>query len=102
MYASKGSYFFLPPKLDWEEQIVLITGGQSLRPPSARLLAADKPGGSGIGALLAETLAIRGVTVVVLTKYPPQQPFESDNLHTYICDVSIREDVHAIADSTLR
>jgi NAD(P)-dependent dehydrogenase (short-subunit alcohol dehydrogenase family) len=30
------------------------------------------PGGSGIGALLAETLAARNVSVVVLTKDPPK------------------------------
>jgi FlaA1/EpsC-like NDP-sugar epimerase len=40
-------------KLDWENQIVLITGG-----------------GSGIGALLAETLAMRNITTVVLSKDP--------------------------------
>lgn len=28
IYASQGSWLFAPPKLDWEEQIVLITGGE--------------------------------------------------------------------------
>jgi hypothetical protein len=28
LYAARGSYFFLPPRLNWEEQIVLITGGK--------------------------------------------------------------------------
>lgn len=34
-------------------------------------------GGSGIGALLAETLAMRNVSVVVLTKDPPK--YETEN-----------------------
>jgi hypothetical protein len=39
--------------LDWSEQIVVLTGGAS-----------------GIGELLANTLAVRGVTVVVLDIKP--------------------------------
>jgi all-trans-retinol dehydrogenase (NAD+) len=63
-------------------------------------------GGTGIGAHLAETLALRNVQVVVLTKDPPR--FESEHrelpravldpaidraierIHSYICDVSDR------------
>jgi hypothetical protein len=47
---------------------VLITGGKFIL-----LLAsahANNLGGSGIGALLAETLAMRNVTTVVLSKDP--------------------------------
>ena len=44
---------FAPPRLDWSEQVVVLTGGSS-----------------GIGELLANTLAVRNVTVVVLDIKP--------------------------------
>ena len=48
-YENRGSLFSPPKKINLTDQIVLITGGAS-----------------GIGALLAEALAKRNVTVVVL------------------------------------
>lgn len=63
-------------------------------------------GGSGIGALLAETLADRHVAVAILTKGLPKQPFSNSKLsrlastlrvalmaitghiHVFECDVS--------------
>ncbi|KAI9632328.1 uncharacterized protein MKK02DRAFT_40631 [Dioszegia hungarica] len=81
LYAARGSYFFLPPRLNWEEQIVLITGG-----------------GSGIGALLVETLALRNVTVVILDLALPKEPIENDNVYSYICDVSDYKQVQACAE----
>lgn len=42
-----------PGRLDWGEQVILITGGSS-----------------GIGALLANTLAVRHCTVAVLDLHP--------------------------------
>lgn len=53
LYRNQGSLFFRPPPLEWNEQIVIITGGAS-----------------GIGELLANTLAVRSVTVVVLDINP--------------------------------
>jgi len=65
-------------KIDWEDQIVVITGGAS-----------------GVGALLANTLAVRNVTVAVLDV----QPFvtENSNIEYYKCDVSKWEEVQAVA-----
>ncbi|KAK1920816.1 hypothetical protein DB88DRAFT_468999 [Papiliotrema laurentii] len=80
IYASQGSWLFAPPGINWSDQVVLITGG-----------------GSGIGALLAETLAMRNITVVVLTKDKPTYEVENDNIVTYLCDVSDYEQVEATA-----
>ncbi|KAK4683972.1 hypothetical protein P7C73_g6237, partial [Tremellales sp. Uapishka_1] len=81
VYANQLSWFFAPPPLNWEDQIVLITGG-----------------GSGVGALLAETLAMRHVTVVVLTNVQPRFENDNGNINTYICDVSKYAEVQAVAD----
>ncbi|OWZ26062.1 hypothetical protein C349_07099 [Cryptococcus neoformans var. grubii Br795] len=70
-YANQARWFRAPPKLRWEDQVVLITGG-----------------GSGIGALLAETLADRSVAVAILTKELPKQPFTHSHIHVFECDVS--------------
>ena len=56
----------LTQRIDWDDQIVLITGGVCLRPCTASLVFLISPGASGIGALLANTLALRSVQVVVL------------------------------------
>ena len=53
LYRNQGSLIFAPPRLDWGDQIVVLTGGAS-----------------GIGELLANTLAVRNVTVVVLDIKP--------------------------------
>lgn len=60
---------FAPPRLDWGEQIVVITGGSSL----AYILLLDINnivGSSGVGELLANTLAVQNVNVVVLDVNP--------------------------------
>ncbi|KAF8591492.1 retinal short-chain dehydrogenase/reductase [Ramaria rubella] len=67
-----------PRRLDWGEQIVLITGGAS-----------------GIGALLAQTLAVRNVTVVVLDINSVET--EDYNISYYKCDVSKWEEVEEVA-----
>ncbi|KIR58084.1 hypothetical protein I314_06049 [Cryptococcus bacillisporus CA1873] len=64
-------WFRASPKLQWKDQVVLITGG-----------------GSGIGALLAETLGDRHVAVAILTKGLPKQPFSNSHIHVFECDVS--------------
>ncbi|KAF8559191.1 retinal short-chain dehydrogenase reductase [Imleria badia] len=77
-YRNQQSLFFAPEPLDWSEQIVLITGGSS-----------------GIGELLANTLAVRNVNVVVLDIKPIQT--ENYNIMYYKCDVSKWEEVEAVS-----
>jgi len=73
-YRNSGT----PSQLDWEDQTVLITGGSS-----------------GIGYLLANTLAIRNVTVIVLDVIPIET--ENYNITFYKCDVSKWEEVKRVA-----
>lgn len=78
LYRNQGSLFFAPKRLDWGEQIVVVTGGAS-----------------GVGELLANTLAVRNVTVVVLDVNPIVT--ENYNVMYYKCDVSKWEEVEAVA-----
>jgi len=78
LWRNSGSWLYSPERIDWGEQIVLITGGSS-----------------GIGALLANTLAVRNVTVVVLDVNPIVT--ENYNITYYKCDVSKWEEVEAVA-----
>ncbi|KAG0211487.1 hypothetical protein BGX28_007848 [Mortierella sp. GBA30] len=64
-------------KVDWEDEVVLITGGAN-----------------GIGYLLAEMLAIRHITVVVLDVQPVKTALDIDS---YVCDVSDPEDIARVA-----
>lgn len=79
LYRNQGNLFFAPEPLDWSEQIVVITGGSS-----------------GIGELLAKTLAVRYVRVIVLDIEPIQQT-ENYNITYYKCDVSKWSEVEAVA-----
>jgi NAD(P)-dependent dehydrogenase (short-subunit alcohol dehydrogenase family) len=47
--------------------------------------------------LLAEVLADRGATVVILTKDPAIVPIEKRHVHYYICDVSEWKAVRDVA-----
>ncbi|KAF9972453.1 hypothetical protein BGZ73_004435 [Actinomortierella ambigua] len=60
-------------KIDWGEEVVLITGGAS-----------------GIGLMLAEALAIRQIEVVVLDVKPVETAL---GIESYICDVSDPKDI---------
>ncbi|KAG9060951.1 RNA polymerase II subunit A C-terminal domain phosphatase [Linnemannia hyalina] len=75
-------------KVDWEDEVVLITGGAS-----------------GIGYLLAEMLAIRHITVVVLDVHPVKTARKLSlpvlrllDIESYICDVSDPEDIARVAN----
>jgi len=64
-------------RIEWDDQVVLVTGGAS-----------------GIGALLATTLALRSVSVVVLdTK---KCHFDNDNIHPFVCDISDPIQIEAV------
>jgi len=79
LYRNHEGFFFGGPPLDWGEQVVVITGG-----------------GSGVGELLANTLAVRNVTVVVLDVKPIVT--ENYNISYYECDVSDWEQVKKVAE----
>ncbi|KAF9582655.1 hypothetical protein BGW38_010928 [Lunasporangiospora selenospora] len=64
-------------KIEWDDEIVLITGGAS-----------------GIGLLLAESLAIRRVSVVVLDVKHVETASDIDS---YICDVSNPAEIARVA-----
>jgi len=78
LYRNQGSLLFRPKPLDWSDQIVLITGGAS-----------------GIGELLANTMAVRNVTVVVMDIKPIVT--ENYNIAYYKCDVSKWEEVQEVS-----
>ncbi|KDQ64381.1 hypothetical protein JAAARDRAFT_28003 [Jaapia argillacea MUCL 33604] len=78
LYRNQASLFYGPPPLDWSEQIVVVTGGSS-----------------GIGELLANTLAVKNVTVVVLDVKPIVT--ENYNITYYKCDISKWEEVEAVS-----
>ncbi|OBZ76728.1 Short-chain dehydrogenase/reductase family 16C member 6 [Grifola frondosa] len=78
LYRNQGSLLFGPPRLDWGEQIVVVTGGSS-----------------GIGELIANTLAVRNVNVVVLDIKPIVT--QNYNITYYKCDVSNWDEVEAVS-----
>jgi len=82
LYRNQGSLLFRPRRLDWGDQIVVITGGAS-----------------GIGELLANTLAVRNVCVVVLDVNPIIT--ENYNITYYKCDVSKWEEVEAVSKTVI-
>jgi all-trans-retinol dehydrogenase (NAD+) len=115
IYTNRSSWLLAPSKLDWSKQIVLITGGKSFL--ELTMTHTDDSGGSGIGALLAQTLAMRNVTTVVLSKDPVLvDPSNGELLHdasnayadnsddivdsmfTYTCDVSNYKEVEEVAE----
>ncbi|KAG8805586.1 hypothetical protein FRC17_005446 [Serendipita sp. 399] len=76
--ANKWRNAGTPGKLDWGDQVIVITGGSS-----------------GVGALLAETLAMRQCTVAVLDLKPIDT--ENDNINYYKCDIRNGKAVEAVA-----
>lgn len=83
LYRNHENFWFRNPPLDWSEQVVVITGGAS-----------------GVGELLANTLAVRNVTVVVLDLNPIVT--ENYNISFYKCDVSDWEQVKAVSEVVIK
>ncbi|RPA83255.1 NAD(P)-binding protein [Ascobolus immersus RN42] len=63
---------------DWSEEVVVITGGSS-----------------GLGLLMSQIYDMRGVTVAVLDKVPPEG--EGRGVAWYKCDVGNKEEVYKVA-----
>jgi len=78
LYRNQGNLFLAPPRLDWDDQVVVVTGGAS-----------------GVGELLANTLAVRNVNVIVLDVNPVVT--DNYNITYYKCDVSKWEEVEAVS-----
>ncbi|KAJ7284101.1 hypothetical protein C8J57DRAFT_1499081 [Mycena rebaudengoi] len=55
LYSNQGSFWYAPQRFDWGDQIIVVTGGSS-----------------GVRELLANTLAARNVSIVVLDIKPIQ------------------------------
>lgn len=70
LYRNQGSLLFGPGRPDWGEQLVVVTGGTFRHAMCARNLNIVAQGSSGIGELIANTLAVRNVTAVVLDVKP--------------------------------
>ena len=72
-----------PRKLNWDEEVVVITGGSG-----------------GLGKVLAETYGMRGISVAVLDIREPEEQSEAlENVRFYKCDVSSIEDVQRAKQS---
>lgn len=72
--------------MDWGEQIVIVTGGTSTSCVECINLGIRSDtevlsGSSGIGELIANTLAVRNVTVIVLDV----KPIVSENCECSYC-----------------
>ncbi|KAJ7653491.1 hypothetical protein B0H17DRAFT_1163610 [Mycena rosella] len=75
LYSNQGSLFYAP------------------RPVSVQATYASRGGSSGVGELLANTMAVKSVTVVVLDVKPIQ---------TRTCDVSKWEEVEAVSKKIVK
>lgn len=68
---NKRIAYGLPREVDWDEEVVVITGGAS-----------------GLGKILAQTYGMRGASVAVLDVQKPEKESEGlAGIHFYTCDV---------------
>lgn len=85
LYRNQGSLLFRPERFDWGEQIVVVTGGTWQCNWCSFSHVEQDTGASGVGELLANTLAVRSVTVAVLDV----EPMVSENREYCSCFCSL-------------
>lgn len=69
--VNKRMAYGLPREVDWDEEIVVVTGGAS-----------------GLGRIIAETYSMRGASVAVLDVVQPTEEIEGQAaIKNYLCDV---------------
>lgn len=69
--VNKRVAYGMPREVDWDEEIVVITGGAS-----------------GLGRIIAETYSMRGASVAVMDVVQPQEQTEGQaGIKHYVCDV---------------
>lgn len=78
VWRNERSFLWKSGRIDWGEQVIVITGGSS-----------------GIGELLANTFAVRNVTVAVLDVNEIES--ENYNINYYKCDVSKWEEIERVS-----
>lgn len=78
---NKRVAYGLPREVNWDEEVVVITGGAS-----------------GLGRIIAETYSMRGASVATLDVVRPLEETEGQaGIHNYICDVGDGEAVEEAA-----
>jgi len=82
LYRNQGSLLRRSEGIDWSKQVAVITGGAS-----------------GLGCLLATTLAARNVRVAVLDVNPSPAANDGPPIVHYRCDVSDWQEVEAAAET---
>lgn len=74
---NKRVAYGVPREVDWDEEVVVITGGAS-----------------GLGRVIAETYSMRGASVAVLDVVQPREESEGQSsIKHYACDVGDEEAV---------
>lgn len=79
--VNKRLAYGLPREVDWDEEVVVITGGAN-----------------GLGRLIAETYSMRGASVAVLDVVLPKEEIGGQaKIQNYICDIGDAEAVEKAA-----
>ena len=74
---NKRVAYGMPRVLDWDDEVVVITGGSS-----------------GLGKILAETYGMRGASVAILDVREPENESEGlAGVHYYRCDVGNADEI---------
>ena len=80
--VNKRVAYGLPRELNWDEEVVVITGGAS-----------------GLGKIIAEMYGMRGASVAILDVQSPEKESEGlSGVHFYCCDVGDADAVQKVKD----